>query len=99
MAIPFFAYFGIVCVNREVSEYAMPEKVNALTLMGSGTPTIVEQFKSNNHKIIYQGNGLQTEVTSKIDYGDDDNANELVVYNSTQYNKYHKLFQRMHLTK
>ena len=61
--------------------------------MGNGTPTIAEQFKSNNHKIIYQGNGLQTEVTSNIDYGDDDNANELVVYNSTQYNKYYRKSQ------
>ncbi len=89
-AIDWFAYFGIVCVNRNISAYAMPEGVNTATDMGTGTPTQAEQFKSHNHLIHYEGNGFGCDVESRIIYGDDDSAVWCVVYNSTSYNKYYR---------
>ena len=92
-ALGYYAYFGIVCVGRYLSEYAIPEGTPTATDMGTGTPTQTQQFKSNNHRIHYEGNGFATDVWSEIMYGDDDSKNELVVYNSTSYNKYYRRTQ------
>lgn len=96
-ALDYFAYYGIVCVDRWISEYAMPEKVNTITDMGSGTPLIAEQFKSNNHRIHYEGNGYACDVESEVLYGSDDSESELVVYNDTAYNKYYRKNTRTHI--
>lgn len=92
-ALSYFAYLGIVCVGRNVSEYAMPEDVNTITDMGTGTPLQTEQFKSNHHLIHYEGGGYAVDVRSECEYGDDDSLNSLVVYNSTSYNKYYRRTQ------
>ena len=88
--IPFYAYFGIVCVDRYVSEQAMGESFE-LTNMGTGTPTQVQQFLSyGDRTIYYKGNNIVLRISSKIIFGDDDDKNQLVVYNHTQYNKYYR---------
>lgn len=92
-ALAYFAYLGIVCVGRNVSEYAMPENVNTITDMGTGTPLQTEQFKSNHHLIHYEGGGYAVDVRSECEYGDDDSLNSLVVYNSTTYNKFYRRTQ------
>lgn len=92
-ALSYFAYLGIVCVGRNVSEYAMPENVNTITDMGTGTPLQSEQFKSNHHLIHYEGGGYAVDVMSECEFGDDDSLNSLVVYNSTSYNKYYRRTQ------
>lgn len=91
-ALDFFAYFGIVCVGRNISEYAMPENVSTLTDMGTGE-TAKFQFASNNNRIHYEGGGYCVDVESHINTGDDDSLNELSVYNSTEYNKYYRKTQ------
>ena len=89
-SIPFYAYFGIVCINRDISAYAMGE-TSPLTDMGIGTPTITNQFKTlGSHDVMYIGGGYQTTVSSKINFGDNDADNEVVVYNSSTYNKYYR---------
>lgn len=94
-ALGYYAYFGIVCVGRYLSQYAMPENTPTATDMGTGDPSQSQQFKSNNHRIHYEGNGFATDVWSELLYGDDDSANELVVYNSTAYNKYYRRTQNI----
>lgn len=91
-SLDFFAYFGIVCVGRNISEYAMPENVSTLNDMGTGT-TAKFQFVSNNNRIHYEGGGYCVDVESHINTGDDDSLNELSVYNSTEYNKYYRKTQ------
>ena len=92
-ALDYFAYFGIVCVGRNVSEYAMTENTPTATDMGDGSTTIAEQFKSNHHRIHYEGNGYGVDVESKLLYGDDDSLNSLTVYNSSSYNKFYRRTQ------
>ena len=92
-ALDYFAYFGICCVGRNVSEYAMPENTPTATDMGDGSTTIAQQFLSHNHRIHYEGNGYGVDVESKVLYGDDDSLNELVVYNSSSYNKFYRRTQ------
>lgn len=94
-ALGYYAYFGIVCVGRYLSQYAMPENTPTATDMGTGEPTQSQQFKSNNHRIHYEGNGFATDVWSEMLYGDEDSKNELVVYNSTAYNKYYRRTQNI----
>ena len=89
-ALDYFAYPGIVCVSRYLSEYAMPENVATITDMGDGEPTQTEQFKSNGHRIHYEGNGYATDVFSEFRAGADDSLCQRVVYNSTAYNKYYR---------
>ena len=89
-ALDYFAYTGIVCVSRWLSEYAMPEGVAEITDMGDGEPTITQQFKSNGHCIHYEGNGYCTDVESEVLFGADDSLCERVVYNSTSYNKFYR---------
>ena len=89
-ALDYFAYPGIVCVSRYLSEYAMPENVATITDMGDGEPTQTEQFKSNGHRIHYEGNGYATDVFSEFRAGADDSLCSRVVYNSTSYNKYYR---------
>ena len=92
-ALAYFAYLGIVCVGRNVSEYAMPENVNTITDMGTGTPLQSEQFKSNHHLIHYEGGGYAVDIRSECEFGDDDSLNSLVVYNSSTYNKFYRRTQ------
>lgn len=89
-ALDYFAYPGIVCVGRYISEYAMPEGVATITDMGDGTPLQSEQFKSNGHRIHYEGNGYICDVDSEVLFGADDSLCERVVYNSTAYNKFYR---------
>ena len=89
-ALDYFAYTGIVCVSRWLSEYAMPEGVATITDMGDGEPTQTQQFKSNGHRIHYEGNGYCTDVESEVLFGADDTLCERVVYNSTSYNKFYR---------
>lgn len=89
-ALDYFAYPGIVCVSRYLSEYAMPEGVATITDMGDGSTTIAEQFKSNGHRIHYEGNGCATDVFSEFRAGADDSLCQRVVYNSSSYNKYYR---------
>lgn len=89
-ALSYFAYCGIVCVSRWLSQYAMPENVPTITDMGTGTPLIPEQFKGHGNRIHYEGNGYMCDVDSEVQIGADDSACQLVVYNSTQYNKYYR---------
>ena len=89
-ALDYFAYNGIVCVSRWLSEKAMPEGVATITDMGTGTPVISEQFKSNGHRIHYEGNGYMCDVFSEVLIGADDSQCQRVVYNSTAYNKYYR---------
>ena len=58
--------------------------------MGTGTPLIPEQFKGHGNRIHYEGNGYMCDVDSEVQIGADDSACQLVVYNSTQYNKYYR---------
>lgn len=89
-ALDYFAYPGIVCVSRYLSEYAMPEGVATITDMGDGSTTISEQFKSDGHRIHYEGNGYATDVYSEFQAGADDSLCWRVVYNSSEYNKYYR---------
>lgn len=88
--IPFYAYFGIVCIDRSVSKQAMGESFE-LTDMGTGTPIQTQQFLSYGDRLIYyKGNHFVLKVSSEVIFGDDDSQNQLVVYNHTQYNKYYR---------
>ena len=89
-ALDYFAYPGIVCVSRWLSEKAMPEGVATITDMGDGSTTIAEQFKSNGHSIHYEGNGYACDVTSEVLFGADDTQCQRVVYNSSTYNKFYR---------
>lgn len=89
-ALDYFAYPGIVCVSRWLSEKAMPEGVATITDMGDGSTTIPEQFKSNGHSIHYEGNGYACDVTSEVRFGADDTQCQRVVYNSSAYNKFYR---------
>lgn len=89
-ALDYFAYPGIVCVSRWLSEYAMPEGVATITDMGDGSTTIAAQFKSNGHRIHYEGNGYMCDVESEVLIGADDTQCQRVVYNSSAYNKYYR---------
>lgn len=89
-ALDYFAYPGIVCVSRWLSEYAMPENVATITDMGDGSTTIAEQFKSSGHRIHFEGNGYITDVESEVLIGANDSLCECVVYNSSAYNKYYR---------
>ena len=89
-ALDYFAYPGIVCVSRWLSEKAMPEGVATITDMGDGSTTIAEQFKSNGHRIHYEGNGYMCDVESEVLIGANDSLCECVVYNSSAYNKYYR---------
>lgn len=89
-ALSYFAYTGIVCVSRWLSQYAMPENVATITDMGDGSTTIAEQFKSNGHRIHYEGNGYMCDVESEVLIGADDTQCQRVVYNSPVYNKFYR---------
>ena len=89
-ALDYFAYPGIVCVSRFLSEKAMPEDVATITDMGDGTGTAHNQFESNKHRIHYEGNGYITEVESEVLVGADDSQCVLSVYNGADYNKYYR---------
>ena len=89
-ALDYFAYPGIVCVSRWLSEKAMPEGVATITDMGDGSTTIAEQFKSNGHRIHYEGNGYICDVESEVLIGADDPQCQRVVYNSSAYNKFYR---------
>ena len=71
----------------------MTENTPTATDMGDGSTTIAEQFKSNHHRIHYEGNGYGVDVESKLLYGDDDSLNSLTVYNSSSYNKFYRRTQ------
>lgn len=91
--IPFYAYMGIVCTDRWASDYARGE-LDPLTAMGTGTPVQTQQFLAyGTHEILYQNAIYQTTVSSRVDFGDDDSKNQLVVYNATQYNKFYRRTQ------
>lgn len=88
--VPFYAFGGICCIARWISEYAMGEG-NPLTNMGSGTPRIEDQFSNyGNRLIFYKGNGYSAKVTSQVIFGDDDDKQHLFVLNVEQYNKYYR---------
>lgn len=89
-ALDYFAYSGIVCVSRWLSEKAMPEGVETIADMGDGSTTIAEQFKSNGHRIHYEGNGYMCDVESEVLIGADDTQCQRVVYNSSAYNKFYR---------
>lgn len=89
-AIGYYAYTGTVCVSRWLSQFAMPENVATITDMGTGTPLIPEQFKNHGQRIHYEGNGYICDIHSEVMVGADDSACDLVVYNSTSYNKYYR---------
>ena len=58
--------------------------------MGDGSTTIAEQFKSNGHRIHYEGNGYMCDVESEVLIGADDSQCQRVVYNSSAYNKFYR---------
>ena len=94
-SIPFYAFGGISCIERYVSQYAMGEG-DELTAMGTGTPSIDNQFSNyGNSKIFYKGNGYQVIAESHILFGDDDSANRVFVLNHEYYNKYYRQTQTL----
>ena len=93
--IPFYAFGGISCVERYVSEYAMGEG-DELTAMGTGTPAIAEEFSNyGNSLITYQGGGYEVRLRSNVIFGDDNAEQRLYVSNNTQYNKFYRQSQTL----
>lgn len=88
-ALDYFAYPGIVCVSRWLSEKAMPENVATITDMGDGSSPHY-QFQSHTNRIHYEGNGYLCDVESEVLIGADDAQCDLSVYNGTDYNKYYR---------
>ena len=86
----YYAMAGICCVSRSLGVKAMPENANEITDMGDGTTVIANQFASNGHRIHYEGNGIITEVTSKVLFGPDDSQCSRYVWNGPSYTKFYR---------
>ena len=93
--VPFYAFTGICCISRWISEYAMGES-NPLTAMGTGEPVQYYQFENYGNRLVYyKGNGYSARVTSEVIFGDDDSMQRNFVYNVVNYNKYYRTSQTL----
>ena len=93
--VPFYAFTGICCISRWISEYAMGES-DPLTAMGTGDPAQSYQFSNyGNRLVFYKGNGYSAKVTSEVIFGDDDSMQRCYVFNTTAYNKYYRTSQTL----